>query len=61
MSKWRVSKHDCMGTRSAYAKPCDPPCSYPWEVDGQDGELSDVFATWAEALEWACKKVGQHD
>lgn len=43
MSKWKVSKHD------------DPLCKYPWEVDGPDGELSDVFVTWAEAIEWAAR------
>ena len=54
MSRWKVSKHDCMGTRAdGGKKPCDLPCPYPWEVDGPDGEISDVFATWAEALEWA--------
>jgi hypothetical protein len=62
MSKWKVLKHDCLGTRGGGgAKACDPPCSYPWEVDGPDGEISDVFVTWPEALEWARKKVGQHD
>jgi len=60
MSRWKVSKHDCMGTRSAGGgKPCDPLCYYPWEVDGPDGEISDVFVTWAEALEWATHKGGK--
>ena len=42
MSKWKVSKN---GANQSSA--------YPWEVDGPDGEISDVFATWAEAIKWA--------
>jgi hypothetical protein len=49
MRKWKVSKHGY------------PLVKYPWEVDGPDGEISDVFVTWAEAIEHVRKNVRQHD
>jgi len=45
MSEWKVSKSG------------DPRCKYPWEVDGPDGELSDVFATWAEAIRHTAVRI----